>query len=112
LKIKTHATDREIDPPLPPSLKTETKLQRDEWMLMPSEGVPESLGSSSMLARAILTGDESLAEDYGESSTNKHPPGGGVDFFSSLGTERKRPPRPDKPNPDNVQYYSYLHTFD
>ncbi|OAX33380.1 hypothetical protein K503DRAFT_838391 [Rhizopogon vinicolor AM-OR11-026] len=44
--------------------------------------------------------------DYGESSSSRRPPGGDVDFFSSLGTERKRPPRPDKPNPDNVKVSS------
>lgn len=102
LKVKTHATAGETDLLLPPNLATETKLQRDEWMLMPSEGVPEPLSSSRPLAQGLPTGDESLKEVYGESSSSGRPPGDGVDFFSSLGTERKRPPRPDKPKPDNV----------
>ncbi|KAJ8581623.1 hypothetical protein M405DRAFT_832125 [Rhizopogon salebrosus TDB-379] len=73
---------------------------------MPSEGVPEPLSSSRPSAQGLPTGDESLTEDYGESSSSRRPPGGDVDFFSSLGTERKRPPRPEKPNPDNIKISS------
>ncbi|KAG1879104.1 CwfJ C-terminus 1-domain-containing protein-like protein [Suillus subluteus] len=106
LKITTHATAGEADPPLPPSLTTETRLQRDEWMLMPSGGVAEPLNSSRSSARGLPTGGETITEDYGETSSSQRTPAGGVDFFSSLGTERKRPPRPDKPDPDKIKISS------
>lgn len=38
--------------------------------------------------------EESLTEDYGEPSENVRTTAGGVDFFSSLGTERKKKPPP------------------
>ena len=47
-------------------------------------------------------GDESLTDGYGEPSTSARVLGGGVDFFSSLGKERERKPKPDVPNPDRV----------
>ena len=46
--------------------------------------------------------DESLTEGYGEPSTGARTLGGGIDFFSSLGKERERKPKPDLPNPDKV----------
>ncbi|KAG1775819.1 CwfJ C-terminus 1-domain-containing protein-like protein [Suillus placidus] len=106
LKITSHATAGEADPPLPPNLTTETRLQRDEWMLMPSGGVAEPLNSSRPSAQGLPTGDETFTEDYGESSSSQRTPARGVDFFSSLGTERKRPPRPDKPDPDKIKISS------
>jgi hypothetical protein len=47
-------------------------------------------------------GGESLTEGYGEQSTSTRSLGGGVDFFSSLGKERERKPKPDLPDPDKV----------
>ncbi|KAG1837591.1 CwfJ C-terminus 1-domain-containing protein-like protein [Suillus tomentosus] len=106
LKITSHATAREADPSLSPNLTTETRLQRDEWMLMPSSGIAEPLNSSRPSAQGLPTGDETFTEDYGEFSSSQRTPAGGVDFFSSLGTERKRPPRPDKADPDKVKISS------
>jgi hypothetical protein len=80
-------------------------------MLMPSGGIAEPLNSSRPSARGLPTTDEVSTEDYGESSSSQRTPAGGIDFFSSLGTERKRPPRPDKPDPDKVQYHSCLHAL-
>jgi len=48
-----------------------------------------------------LTND-SFTEDYGEPSGDSRTTSGGVDFFSSLGTERKKNPKPEKPKPDKV----------
>ncbi len=47
-------------------------------------------------------GNESLTEGYGERSTGARALGGGIDFFSSLGKERERKPKPDLPDPDKV----------
>ena len=53
-------------------------------------------------------GNEFLTEDYGEQATGARALGGGIDFFSNLGKERERKPKPDVPNPDKVflLYYS------
>jgi hypothetical protein len=48
------------------------------------------------------TGDEFYTGSYAESSVSGRTPGDAVDFFSSLGTEKKRKPQPDKPDPDKV----------
>ncbi|KZS90512.1 hypothetical protein SISNIDRAFT_430789 [Sistotremastrum niveocremeum HHB9708] len=67
-------------PPLPPSHATESKLQRDEWMLS------ENPSSSSRL----ISSDGDLTEEYGEQTGDKRTMAGGIDFFSSLGTEHKK----------------------
>ncbi|KIY71203.1 hypothetical protein CYLTODRAFT_390789 [Cylindrobasidium torrendii FP15055 ss-10] len=65
-------------------------LKREDWMLDPTAEVH----------RAALEVDDSLTEGYGETSTGNRTVGGGVDFFSSLGTEKKKKPQTNKPNPD------------
>ncbi|GBE84892.1 CwfJ C-terminus 1-domain-containing protein-like protein [Sparassis latifolia] len=100
MKLTSRAFVEPSDPPLPPSLKTESSLKRDEWMLMPPSAptIPKERPSSRM---SMPTGDESLTEDYGEPSQNARNTSGGVDFFSSLGTDiRKKKPEPDRPDPD------------
>jgi hypothetical protein len=52
--------------------------------------------------------DESLTEGYGEPSTSARTLGGGIDFFSSLGKEREKKPKPDLPNPDKVTPSLYI----
>ncbi|KAI1789572.1 CwfJ C-terminus 1-domain-containing protein-like protein [Ganoderma leucocontextum] len=107
LKLKTRAYSLPGDPPLPPPTRTETQLKRDEWMLMPQSDLP---------APASSTGGTPMNEDpmdgYGELSTNARTTGGTVDFFSSLGTERKKPPRPDRPDPDKplIVHHKELNT--
>ena len=81
LKLTSSAISGQADPPLPPTLHTESKLQRDEWMLQK---------------------DESLTEGYGEPSENADTMSGGVDFFSTLGTEVKKKPLPERPDPDKA----------
>lgn len=46
--------------------------------------------------------DVDMMDGYGDAPANVRTTGGGVDFFSSLGTERKKKPKPDPPNPDKV----------
>ncbi|KAH7890545.1 CwfJ C-terminus 1-domain-containing protein-like protein [Phlebopus sp. FC_14] len=106
LKLTSRAEASKSDPDLPPSLKTESQLQRDEWMLLPPSGTSEASSSSRPLARQLPTGDESLTEGYGEPAASGRTLGGGVDFFSSLGTERQRKPRPDKPDADKPKVSS------
>jgi len=54
--------------------------------------------------RSRISNDEdSYMEDYGEPAGDSRTLGGGVDFFSGLGTERKKPPRPDRPDPEKVR---------
>ncbi|KAJ7857614.1 CwfJ C-terminus 1-domain-containing protein-like protein [Mycena olivaceomarginata] len=64
-------------------------LKRDDWMLLPPSEPPPS-------------GDDSYTEDYGETSQNQRTLGGGVDFFSSLGTDIKKKPRTDQPDPNKA----------
>ncbi|KAF9496556.1 hypothetical protein BDN71DRAFT_1446054 [Pleurotus eryngii] len=90
LKITSSAIPNESAPPLPSSLLTESKLKRDEWMMMPSEQ------STNMPVDDPYDG-------YGESSSGQRTTGGGVDFFSSLGTERKKKnPKENRPDPDKL----------
>ncbi len=99
LEIKSRAEERPGDPPLPPPLRTETVLKRDEWMLMP-ETTPVVPASSSINVPV----DDDPMDGYGEPSTNTRTTGGAVDFFSSLGTERKKKPQADKPDPDKASH--------
>lgn len=41
-------------------------------------------------SRSRVLQAESLTEDYGESNQSSRTLGGDIDFFSSIGTERKR----------------------
>ncbi|KAG8214741.1 CwfJ C-terminus 1-domain-containing protein-like protein [Butyriboletus roseoflavus] len=100
LKLTSQAQASEEDPVLPPTASTETKLQRDEWMLLPPSDAPLPSSSSRPLAQQFPTGDDSYTDGYAESSASARTLDGTVDFFSSLGTEKKRKPQPDKPDPD------------
>lgn len=93
---------------LPHATTTVTSaLQRDEWMLAPSTTsqptVPQNdsrLASAKPLA--MPDNDESFTEEYGEETGGKRTLGGGVDFFSSLGTERKKKDVVQKRDPEKV----------
>ncbi|KAF9454844.1 hypothetical protein P691DRAFT_770356 [Macrolepiota fuliginosa MF-IS2] len=103
LNITSTATESPSDPSLPPATKSESKLQRDEWMLLPPS-IPTIPISALPPGRPTID-DESLTEDYGESSSNARNLGGGVDFFSSLGTQHKKK-QPNKPDPDKPKVSS------
>jgi len=53
-------------------------------------------------------GDELLTDGYGEPSTSSRNLVGGIDFFSTLGKEKERKPKPDIPNPDKVTPEFYV----
>ncbi|KAI0632175.1 CwfJ C-terminus 1-domain-containing protein-like protein [Trametes polyzona] len=98
LQLTSRADERPGDPPLPPPLRTETVLKRDEWMLMPPT---TPLVPATMATDTPVPMDEDLADGYGEPAHNARTATGTVDFFSSLGTEvRKKKQEPDRPNPD------------
>lgn len=87
------------DPPPPKAVATESSLKRDDWMLE----TPVGSAASPVISRPPPdAADESLTEGYGEPSIGARTLGGGIDFFSSLGKERERKPKPDLPNPDKV----------
>ncbi|KAF7299218.1 Complexed with Cdc5 protein cwf19 [Mycena indigotica] len=75
--------------------RSEPPLQRDDWMLAPASETPQPARKRI----EGLSGDESFTEDYGEPSQNQRTLAGGVDFFSSLGTEVKRRGKDDRPDP-------------
>ncbi|KAG6897766.1 hypothetical protein C0992_011435 [Termitomyces sp. T32_za158] len=81
LKLTSSAIAGPSDPMLPSNTNTETPLQRDEWMLLP-------------LTAPILPAEDERKAEMGAGTL-----GGGVDFFSSLGTDRKKK-RPERPAPD------------
>jgi len=102
LKIRSTAEEKQSDPSLPPTTRSESKLQRDEWMLLPPS-IPDVPAPTSAPKRPNVDFDESLTDSYGEPSSNTRNAGGGVDFFSSLGTDHKKK-QPEKPNPDKVRF--------
>lgn len=108
LKLTSQAEAFPEDPPLPPTTNMETKPQRDEWMLLPpSDAQRPSSSSDRPLVQQLPSGDDSYTDGYGEPSGSGRTLGSTVDFFSSLGSERKRKPQPDKPDPDKVFYSLY-----
>ncbi|KAH9969691.1 CwfJ C-terminus 1-domain-containing protein-like protein [Russula dissimulans] len=97
LKLTSRARSNPDDPSLPNSVVAESSLKRADWMLEPSTSSDAPPAVSRLQVEAA---DESLTDGYGEPSTSSRTLGGGVDFFSSLGKERERKPKPDLPNPD------------
>ena len=72
-------------------------------MLLPQSERMEVDTQPNTSARLTSSMDQSLTEDYGDIESDKRTLGGGVDFFSSLGTERKKKPRENKPDPEKVR---------
>ena len=83
----------DTDPALPHATTTESKPQREEWMLLqPSEPV---VPLQSPPLHSLDHGD-TLTDGYGEKSSGNRTASGGVDFFSSLGTEHRKKDVKDK----------------
>ncbi len=105
LRLRASADDGPSLEDRPQSQSTAPKLKRDDWMLEHHKGEESPIRTG--LARLA---DESLTEDYGEPSTSIRTMSGGVDFFSSLGTEHKRrKPCADRPDPDKVRYSVFFY---
>ena len=98
LKLKSNVNDVPPGAEVPPSRPTESTLKRDDWMLMEPEQ-PTLPQQSSTIPTAQ---NDSLTDGYGEPSRGSRTLGGGVDFFSSLGTEHRKKP-PPKPLDDKVR---------
>ncbi|TFK20597.1 hypothetical protein FA15DRAFT_116939 [Coprinopsis marcescibilis] len=100
LKITSSAEEGSTHADLPPATRTESVLTRDEWMMYPEATPTIPTDDLSSSKRQEMLAEKSLTEDYGEPAGSRDM-AGGVDFFSSLGTERKRKdPNANKPNPD------------
>lgn len=108
LKLTSHVDTNNNVPQPPPSRATETMLKRDEWMLMPPSAVSAPASEPGPSNRRVEVVDESLTEDYGEPPANVRGMGGGVDFFSSLGTEREKKPKEGRPDPEKVSFLTQI----
>ncbi|KAK0221827.1 CwfJ C-terminus 1-domain-containing protein-like protein [Armillaria fumosa] len=97
LKLTSSASAGSSSSIFQPFIPTESTLKRDDWMLEePAVQAPHPSSS-----RIQLQDDENFTEDYGEASGSRRTLGGGVDFFSTLGTDvRKKNPHPNKPDPE------------
>ena len=100
---------------LPHSVIAESVLKRDEWMLMPTSApampaMPADLQYQPKCHERPLTSptNDAFTEDYGELSRDSRTTSGGVDFFSSLGTERKKI---SKPILDKVCFCSVIYVI-
>jgi hypothetical protein len=100
LQIQSTAGISEDTPDPPKSVVAESKMKREEWMLLtPSDAI---LPASTPPLHS-LSHNDALTEEYGEQATSGRTIHGQVDFFSSLGTEhRPRNNNKDKPNPEAV----------
>ncbi|KAG8819019.1 hypothetical protein FRC18_012223 [Serendipita sp. 400] len=101
LEIHSSARATMNDPELPHSTVTEsnTKMRREEWMLL-DPATPEVPPKSPPLHSARPNKD-SFTEGYGDEASNNRTASGQVDFFSGLGTEhRRKGGGKDKPNPE------------
>lgn len=88
--------------------QTETKLQRDEWMLLDPGTPTVPVGTPSRPpARAIVQTADEMTDGFGEELTDARNLGGGVDFFSSLGTEHRKKPSPKDVNAKVCQQLLY-----
>lgn len=92
LDLQSHAEPAHSDAPvpLPKSSATGTQIKRDDWMLA---GAAQSYNAK--------------ADAQGDTATTSTEQGGTEgDYFSSLGSERVKKPKEDKPNPDELKVSS------
>lgn len=66
--------------------------------------LPKSAGAASARSQAVSS---DMTDGYGEDESSNRNLGGGVDFFSALGTEHQRKdPKDDQPDPTKLQIYN------
>jgi hypothetical protein len=127
LGMATQSAPSYAPPGLPPDHPAGTKIQRDSWMLNdPKAGTgldahQARYGGTFEVGTMPTIGDvtrivgENYTDDYGEGDVGGNRAGGGTfggsigssgggDFFSSLGQERKRKEREEKPDPVHVGF--------
>ncbi|WWD16329.1 hypothetical protein CI109_100755 [Kwoniella shandongensis] len=77
--------------------------ERDSWMLEPTEGSSSTVPEPSRDIPHTAESGSGLTDGYGEEQLSNRNLGGGMDFFSSMGTERKRKdPNEGKPDPSKL----------
>lgn len=104
LDITSSTSPKDATPALPPAITTESKMQREEWMLLEpsSSTVPASTPPLKSLGRAA----DSLTEGYGDETMDSRKPSGEVDFFSGLGTVHR-----EKKQKDDLESRKVCHTY-
>lgn len=117
LPLRSHASEP-AKAPLPESTATGSGPQeRQAWMLEPSitappvisnpfaeRNIPRSAGVASVRSEPVSS---DMTDGYGEEEGNNRNLGGGVDFFSGLGTEHlRKDPKADRPDPTKLQLHS------
>jgi hypothetical protein len=63
---------------------------------------PPVLPPDATASQRMEVDGESMTDGFGEAPSDMRTLGGSVDFFSSLGTEVKKKPKQERPNPDKV----------
>jgi hypothetical protein len=99
LDIRSTANVMDDDPALPRATTTESKQQREEWMLLQPSAPVVPLPTPPLHS---LDHGDTLTDGYGERTTGNRTMSGEVDFFSSLGTEHRKKDVTDKRNPETV----------
>ncbi|WVR03641.1 hypothetical protein IAU60_000636 [Kwoniella sp. DSM 27419] len=97
--------------PLPPITSADTtsaSRERDAWMLEPVESTSSSLPALTRdipksAGRASMAQAGGMTDGYGDDEGSNRNMNGGMDFFSSMGTEhRRKDPKADLPDPSKL----------
>ncbi|CAO1638457.1 unnamed protein product [Sympodiomycopsis kandeliae] len=109
LQLNSHPEPSYSDTPAPlvENAPTGTALKRDDWMLDRPQATTDPVGS--MLASEEQPSNADLRAEgvSGQvEETRADAPNGGDDFFSSLGRERIKQPKDDKPDPEKLHVSS------
>ncbi|KAK8861747.1 hypothetical protein IAR55_002570 [Kwoniella newhampshirensis] len=77
--------------------------ERDSWMLDPAEAPSSTVPVPTRDIPQSADSTAGMTEGYGDEQVSNRNLGGGMDFFSSMGTERKRKdPNEGKPDPSKL----------
>lgn len=90
--MQSSTSTKGISADLPHAIVSESKLKREEWMLLDPSATTAPLQTPPL--HSLSRGDDSLTDGYGDVDLNSRTVTGGVDFFSNLGVEH----RPKKAN--------------
>jgi len=116
MSLQSHASEPAAAP-LPGTTASGSQTrERDSWMLEPTisappaisnpfteRNTPKSAGLPSGRSLPMDTSND-MTDGYGDEESSNRTLGGGVDFFSGLGSEHKRKdPNEDKPDPSKLQ---------
>ncbi|KIM24663.1 hypothetical protein M408DRAFT_26787 [Serendipita vermifera MAFF 305830] len=99
LELTSSANAMETDAELPRATTTESKQQREEWMLLQPSAPVVPLQTPPLHS---LDHGDTLTDGYGDSTSGNRTASGNVDFFSGLGTEHRRRDAKDKNKVETV----------